>query len=190
MTICVSWSPNFYHRQPYCILLHNLYKPFYWYWKESNVYLCPRAVLKTYMKYPKMTVQKHVNHNFCNFYVYLNTFFFYIWSKNIDLCFFFQQTLLGFWGIPFPVVCYTGLSACKWSAKAKILKFPPEGVPLLLPPKRLHWTPLFTFITKWRHSCFDYMLFLYWHNKRENRIDCGRLICDPFVLSFYQYSFT
>jgi len=34
-------------------------------------------------------------------------------------------------GFLFPVVCYRGFSACKWSAKANIPETPPEGVSLL-----------------------------------------------------------
>ena len=33
-----------------------------------------------------------------------------------------------FGGFPLSVVCYVGLCACKWSAKAKIHVFPPEEV--------------------------------------------------------------
>ena len=46
-----------------------------------------------------------------------------------------------YYALTLPVGCYLGLSACKWSAKAKIPVFPPEGVSLPHTPpclKRLH----------------------------------------------------
>ena len=35
-----------------------------------------------------------------------------------------KRPYYAFWGFPFPVVCYIDFGACKWSAKAKIPKFP------------------------------------------------------------------
>ena len=37
-----------------------------------------------------------------------------------------KEALLSFLGFPFSLVCYIGLCACKWSAKAKIPVFPSE----------------------------------------------------------------
>jgi len=41
-----------------------------------------------------------------------------------------KEADFAFWGFPSPVVCSKGFRACKWSAKAKIPVFSPEGVSL------------------------------------------------------------
>ena len=48
-----------------------------------------------------------------------------------------KRPIYAFGGFHIAVVCYIAFSACKWSAKAKIPKFHPEGVSL---PHQLHVT--------------------------------------------------